>query len=447
MPVLILFLIAIGIIGMVQGPNSNQSGESSSGFSVSAQFSNPDTNTGLIPGGVVSDLNPSSQNVTPSTPATPADTVNFSINTLSAINIDFNRVTLRGSVVIPSSYKPGPLFFIYSESQSDLISSTKSTDTYEKISDNQKVKTSLISRSIKNSNTYIQNISSLADGEKYYYRMCFEQVGALLSCGPVLSFETVENIYQSSYYSIPSVSTLRAENIQGYSATIKGNYRLNSAENATAFFVYGESQSLVNEIPTEYKEYGDVKEAEENLQKIRLGAQAKNTDSPERTIDDLERDTTYYYRLCVAYDDENATEIKCGSVLNFTTDRKDRDVPSVRSTQAIAGGSTVSFSANIDMQDYRNGHAFLVYGTSESNIDRVSELTRFTQIYQNNDLIQRVSLDTDFDGRDTITRNISNLLAATDYYYRFCVEYEALDDYSRETFFLSCSDTKTFSTN
>ena len=112
MPVLILFLIAIGIIGMVQGPNSNQSGESSSGFSVSAQFSNPDTNTGLIPGGVVSDLNPSSQNVTPSTPATPADTVNFSINTLSAINIDFNRVTLRGSVVIPSSYKPGPLFFI-----------------------------------------------------------------------------------------------------------------------------------------------------------------------------------------------------------------------------------------------------------------------------------------------------------------------------------------------
>lgn len=447
MPAIILFLILVGIAGGFKVPNNTQSDDGSSGFSVSAQFTNPETNTGIIPGGVVSGLNQSSQNTVSAISNSPVDTTVFSIDIESAINIDFNRVSLKGSVVIPKSYSAGLLFFAYSTNQADLILNTQVTKTYDEVYNNTNVKTSLISKATKNSNTYTRNISSLEDGEKYYFRMCFEIPESALYCSLILSFETVENIYRSTYYSVPTVSTQRAENIQGYSATIKGNYRLNSAENATAFFVYGESQSLVDSIPADYDTYADVIEARENLQKIRMGAQAKSTDSPERQIDDLERDTKYYYRLCVAYDDKNATEIRCGRTLSFTTDTKDRNIPLVRSSQVVVSGIVAALSATIDMQDYNSGHVFLVYGTNENSIERVSSIKRFTQVSQNGNSIQRVSLNIDFDGRNTLTKNITHLLNLSTYYYRFCVEYEALDDYNRETFFLSCGDTNSFTTN
>ena len=99
------------------------------------------------------------------------------------------------------------------------------------------------------------------------------------------------------------------------------------------------------------------------------------------------------------------------------------------------------------MQDYNDGHVFLVYGINETSIERVSDLTSFTRVSQSGDSLQKVSLDVNFDGRDTLTKNNVDLLVGTDYSYRFCIEYEGEDQYDRDTLYLSCSETRSFTTN
>ncbi len=451
MPAIILLIVFIGLAGGIQF-DGNQP-DSTDGFSVSAEYTNPDTFTGYIPGGVVSDIgngnvNPNSFNLNlNNTQETGLETTDVELLVKSANNIDFRRATLRGEIALPDNSRVGPLFFAYSDSQSRLIANTQPDDSYQDLKENTDIAVSFITQTVSRSASYQRTISNLLDDERYYYRFCAEGVAGSLMCSTVTTFETVEDTNRNTAYRAPSVSTQRAENIEASTATLTGSYNINSAENAVAFFVYGESQTLIASIPSDYDEYSDVREAGDNLQKVRIRADATGSDRPERTIEDLERETTYYHRLCVSYDDDTATEIRCGGVLNFTTDDRDRDRPVIRTASVLVGGTSAAFTATIDMEDYRDGHAFLVYGTNESSIEQVPSRNRFTSVTQNGDQIQRVSIDVDFDGRDTVTQNVTDLLPAAAYYYRFCVEYEAENDFGNETQFLSCSDTETFSTN
>lgn len=449
MPAIIVLLVLMGVAGSIQLPNNNQSGVQSDGISVSAEFSNPDTYTGLIPDSVQSNINTVySAEATNETVVVEevAAIEDVTLSVRSAINVDFRRATIRGDIEVPADVQLGTLFFVYSDSQSRLISNTGRTDTYEDAVESDSVIPVRISQTTRNSTSPEKSISSLRDNERYYYRLCVEESQEVLLCSPVSSFDTVEDVNQSSYYSAPSASTQRAEDIQGTSATLKGSYRINSAENITAFYVYGESQRLVASIPEDYDEYRDVEEAGDNLQKVKLGSSVSTTVSPELVVEELDEDTLYYFRLCVAYDDDTATEIRCGNTLNFTTDDKDRDKPDIRSSSVVVGGATAVFTGSIDMEDYNDGHAFLVYGTNESNIQRVANSSSFSRVYQNGNNIQRVSLDVDFDGRDTLTRNVTDLLMGATYYYRFCVEFVAENNFGYERSFLECGDVQNFTT-
>jgi len=368
-------------------------------------------------------------NPTPApTPAVrpPAVALPPNVDTLSAQNIYTNRATFRGSIEFPSESFAGAVRFYYSENRSDVINKSDDVDTL------------VVSNRTMNTRSYDRIVSGLNDDTTYYYQFCF--TADTVICGDTVMVTTVEEI--DSNYRLPTASTQRAEDINAETATLRGTYRRNSADSTTAFFVYGESRDLVNEVSVEYEEYRDIDEQGDALQKVRVGISLDASGSFSREIDDLERRTVYYHRFCIAYDDAE-TGIRCGGTYSFETKSRQRDVPEIRGESDRVSGTTATLSANLDMEDYINGHAFLVYGTSESRINSVANVSRFSSVSQSGDSIQRVSIDADFDGSDDVSIAARDLISS-DYYYRFCIQYEAENDFGSDQLYVVCGDVGNF---
>lgn len=97
----------------------------------------------------------------------------------------------------------------------------------------------------------------------------------------------------------------------------------------------------------------------------------------------------------------------------------------------------------VDMNDYRNGLVFFVYGEDEDDVEDVDREDEYRDIYQRGDDLRKVSVDSDLDGRDTYSRYISGLDYDTEYFFRICVEYEDDDDDER----LECGAVEDFETD
>lgn len=423
MPALLALLVLVALMGGVQMHTPETTDFEESDVIVSTQFG------GLVKpteqtNGTISGQKEKVEDVEVALPKIPPI-----VDTLSVQDLYTSKATARGTLSFLGKSYRGSAYFLLSENYSDVLN--QSSDAL----------VITVSSRASASKTYTKKITRLAEDTKYYYRFCFS--AETTNCGDIVSFTTNEDYDRDDSYRLPSVSTKRAENINAEDITLIGRYKLNDMKNATAFFVYGENRARVDEIQSEYSAYSQVREYDEDLQKVRAGVSIPSSGTIERTIDELEKDTTYYYRFCVAYDDDNATGIKCGSTSSVTTDSKDRDEPTVSAQRVIVNGSSVTFSATISMQDYLDGYAFLVFGTSLDRVTDVSEEDSFSSVKPYGDALQRIALQTNFDGRDSFTYKRSDLTTGTQY-YRFCVEYEAENDRGRGDLFLSCGKVELF---
>lgn len=434
-PVIFVFIVLIGIFGSLQGPssiNSEPTGEviistPSGGLAKSTRAGSNQTISRPVSDSFTEPEPEEEQPVpSPEPVRTPPK-----IDTLSAQNVEISRVLLRGGLTFPDELYRGKAYFIYSRNFTDLV--TPSTG----------VNQVLVSNSADESKIYFRTLSGLSDNTTYHYRFCFDD--GQVRCGDIVSFTTVEDFDRDGTFRTPSVNTRPAINIDANSATLEGNYRRYDATNAVAFFVYGEDEDVVSEVSELYDYYQDIRELDERLQKMRVGVNIADRGEYSREVDELERDTEYFFSLCVAYDDDEATGIKCGSTRSFETQSRQRDIPTIRSTSASISGTTVTLSASLSMQDYLDGHAFLVYGTDETRIQSVVEEDRFSRVRQDEDAIQKISLETDFDGSKIFTTTVRDLLGET-YHYRFCIEYQALNYRGYEELRLSCGSVNSFST-
>jgi hypothetical protein len=96
---------------------------------------------------------------------------------------------------------------------------------------------------------------------------------------------------------------------------------MNDFNNGVVFFVYGESESAVQDVDNNFTTYDDVDENGKSLQKVRVDTDLDGTQSYTADVTGLDGNTTHYFAIAVAYKDENGHDvIELGNVRSFTTE-------------------------------------------------------------------------------------------------------------------------------
>lgn len=169
-------------------------------------------------------------------------------------------------------------------------------------------------------------------------------------------------------------------------------------------------------------------------------------------VNRLRDDERYYFRA-VAEDDDQERDY--GIIEDFQTrdrsrDNRDRynrndEKPDVfvQNTFAIEDDSAW-FEGSVDMNDFRDGEVFFVYGEDESQIEDVAfDYDSYRDVDEDGDDLQKFRLDSDLDGNSSYEARVTGLDDNTDYYYALCVGYEDEDNDD----VLECSSTRDFETD
>lgn len=101
-------------------------------------------------------------------------------------------------------------------------------------------------------------------------------------------------------------------------------------------------------------------------------------------------------------------------------------------------------NGEIDMNDAEDGIVFFVYGEDEDQIQDVEDdYDSYSDVDEDGDDLQKVKVETRFDGDDTFSEDVEDLDADTRHYFALCVEYE--DEDGDET--LTCGRVEEFRTD
>ncbi len=184
-------------------------------------------------------------------------------------------------------------------------------------------------RSIGSAVTFTTTAPDFNTSQTYYYRAVVKGSDGRYTEGAIKSFRYTGNNYSSNYsnsshsssYSTPDVTTDSAERIDTDSADLPGRVDMNDYENGIAFVVYGEDESMINDVDRENR-YSDISTYGHDLRKVIVNSNLDSDRSFTSTVYSLNDDTKYYFRYCVEYDDRDDDQtLVCGDVEHFYTDR------------------------------------------------------------------------------------------------------------------------------
>ena len=167
-------------------------------------------------------------------------------------------------------------------------------------------------------------LSNINNNQQYYFRAVAETTDGVREYGTIKSFKTNSSYNRhynyNSHSSTPDVSTGSANNINRYNAELHGTIDMNDFGNGVGFFVYGENERSINAVENE-DTYNNVSENGNSIQKVLLSSSLDSSRSFSATVSGLNRDSEHFFRICVAYkNDNNSKTLECGSVRSFTTD-------------------------------------------------------------------------------------------------------------------------------
>lgn len=165
-------------------------------------------------------------------------------------------------------------------------------------------------------------------------------------------------------------------------------------------------------------------------------------------VDDLDDEYLYYRAVAegpngtrdygmtrAIYVDDN----RSGRNSRYNDDEPDVDTFSARDIDE----DSAELRGEVDMNDFRNGLVFFVYGEDEDDVEDVDREDEYRDIDQRGDDLRKFIVDSDLDDDEDYTGQVRGLDDDTDYYFRICVEYEDEDD--DET--LECGDVEEFETD
>jgi hypothetical protein len=234
------------------------------------------------------------------------------------------------------------------------------------------------------------------------------------------------------------IETRSASDVQDDSARLRGEVSdFNRSNYADVWFEYGRSRDDLDKRTPIMR----IDEDEDEDFSQRIGG--------------LRDDTRYYYRA-VGEDDDDEKDY--GSIVSFETDdgwRNDDDddwwnddydeEPRVTTRSAFdIDEDSARFEGSVDMNDFRNGEVFFVYGEDEDDIEDVADdFDSYSDVDEDGDDLQKFRLDSDLDSDSDYEIRVDGLDDDTDYYFVLCVGYEDEDDDE----VLECSSVRDFTTD
>lgn len=362
----------------------------------------------------------------------------------STHNIESDRALLRGQVTVgDTSYEQ--MFFVYGYDDSELSRATRnkrSRSSIDLAAAGTSARTVTARDRVDSSRAVSVTVRNLAPDTQYYVRLCAETY-TTLDCTRTSSFTTTPRTTSVSEVRTPRFSRLD-EWVSSDSITFGSQVRMYDVIDGTAYLIYGESQSLVDEARGRY--YRDIDEDDEDLQKTRVVNNLRGSWNLAETVDDLEDETNYYYVWCVEYDGQR-DGVSCTSTTRVATHGPTYDrTPTIATPTVTTAGTILQVQGRVAMRPFNDGQVFVVYGTDGQRIESAPGERERTNIRQSGDGLQLRLLDSDLDGTDTFTLTVSDLLPETTYYTRLCVEYENENDNYREVPFVACSETVSVTT-
>ncbi|MCA9367663.1 hypothetical protein KC887_05400 [Candidatus Kaiserbacteria bacterium] len=122
---------------------------------------------------------------------------------------------------------------------------------------------------------------------------------------------------------------------------------------------------------------------------------------------------------------------------------KDQDPVATTQNATNIQNDEARLRGSVDMNDFRNGRVFFIYGEDEGQVDDARDENRYSDIDEDGSDLQKVTVDSDLDSSDSYTETVTNLDDNTAHYFAICVEYE--DDNGDDT--LECGTVRTFETD
>lgn len=244
------------------------------------------------------------------------------LETQDAENISENEAELSGFVDM-NDFENGKVFFVYGENELLVNDVEDDYDTYADIDeqgdDLQKV---VADNDLNSSSGYQENVAGLDPNTRIYYSICVEFEDGndeMIMCGDTDSFRTDDT--GTSNLDLPDLETRAEDNVTEDEAELNGFVDMNDFNNGRVFFVYGEDESIVEDVEDDYDTYAEIDEQGDDLQKVSVDSDLDSSSSYQETVTNLDPDTQIYYSICVGFDDEDDDPvIMCDSSESFVTD-------------------------------------------------------------------------------------------------------------------------------
>lgn len=270
--------------------------------------------------------------------------------------------------------------------------------------------------------TFDRKIRLLEHDTLYYYRAVAESKDGVRIYGKVRNFRTDVDVNNTD--SEVKIRTNSAVEIDDNRATLRGQINFNDSTYALVWFTYGESE-------------GDL---EDSTSKMRT--EPGDTKSFERTIRRLTQEQEYFFRAVGS--DSNGIK-NFGKLRTFKTKRDIVDEKPKVTTERAENIDlhTATLTGMVDMNDFRNGIVFFVYGEDREEIrDVASKYDQYRRIREFGDDRQKLLIDEDLDRDREYKVTVDDLDLDTRHYFAIGVEYE--DENNDEV--LTLGSIRTFTT-
>jgi len=227
-----------------------------------------------------------------------------------------------------------------------------------------------------------------------------------------------------------TVTSQAAQNIESTSALLRGEVSVGTESVGTVFFVYGYSQSDINQSLANHQTYEQVVANQRTEAVVTRVARSSSNDRTISTrVSNLAPETKYYARLCA----ERAQRLSCAPTVTFATIPRvyspgDVRIPSIRVTdETAAAADQMTLRMSVAMRDTYDGDVYVVYGESQARVQDARSLS-YTRIDEDRERLQKSRVISNIRGTQEFTKTIDDLAADTLLYYFVCVEYEGLRD-------------------
>jgi len=227
-----------------------------------------------------------------------------------------------------------------------------------------------------------------------------------------------------------SIDTLRPQNVEQKTATLRGDVVVGSTDLGTVFFVYSYDQSALARAISRARSYDDVLESKSALVGVKsISRSVKRSGEVSVRVGSLAPNTQYYVQLCAEF----GATIRCAAATDFQTvisAKRPGDVrlPTLRTERPVfLDADTVQLTARVDMHDTIDGRVYLIYGQSERQVTQAVD-REYRDIRTDDEDLQKTRLLTNARGAVAVTKTLDRLDDETNYFYAVCASYDGLRD-------------------